>query len=249
MKIMKRNLCLFFTFVLACMLLTGCGGHPGDSNSPSVNQSSVASDGNTNSSAPSSAVVPSAGPGNDLPDSFIYTTEENIIPVLESALIDGVDCRILDYKLTTEFGDRNLENLNYFYEDGGIDEKGNLINGKSYLFITFEYTNTTDSEIEIIRGSRGLYSIDSRFIIQNYNLDAIYIDEYWQGGSPGERFHYKLAPGETLTCEAGWIVGDDMLNSDGGLYFALRMADCLTDHGGATDPDAILVGLEFQVRT
>lgn len=245
MKIMKRNFCLLFTFVLAFTFLTGCGGHLDNSNSPSVNPNSAATNDNTNNSAPSSATVPSADPGNDLPDSFVYITEENIIPMSESALIDGVSCRILDYKLSTEFGNRKQENLNYFYEDGGIDEKCNLIDGKSYLFITFEYTNTTDSEIEIIRGSQGVYSIDNRFIIQNYDLDAVYIDEYWQGGSLGKRFHYKLAPGETITSEAGWIVGDDMLNNDGGLYFSLRMEDCLTDHGGTTDPNAIFVELEF----
>lgn len=240
---MKRYICLFSAFALTIMFLTGCGGSSGSS---PVSKSPAASDGNTDSPAavPPDAVPP-AGTNDGPPESFIYTTEENIIPMSESAIIDGVDCRILSCELTPEFGDRKLENLNYFYEDGGTDEKGNLINSSRYLFINFQYTNTTDSEVEILRGARGLYCIDSRFIIVNYNTDSIYIDEYWDGGTSSEVYHYKLAPGETITSEAGWVVSDELLNGGGKLYFALRMDDCLTDSGGAADPDAVFVELEY----
>ncbi len=223
----------------------------GGLNSPPVNQSSTVSDGNTDSPAPGTAAVPPdaappADTGDSLPESFIYTTEDNIIPMSESAVIDGVDSRILSCELTPEFGDRNMENLNYFYEDGGIDEKGNLINGNNYLFITFQYTNTTDSEVEILRGSWGLYSIDNRYIIVNYNRESIYIDEYWNGGASNEVYHYRLAPGETITSEVGWVVSEDLLNGSGKLYFALRMEDCETEAGGGvTDPDAVFVELEY----
>lgn len=226
---MKKYLSLV---LLVCALLAGCGGGDRNTDAPQESQSPAAAD-------------PADNRTDSIPTAFLYTTRENIIPMSESAGIDGVDCRVLGCELTEKFGDRKIENLNYFYGDGGIDDGGNLTNGSRYLFLQLEYTNTTDSELEILRGGKGVYSIDDRFIIQNSNLDKVYIDEYWRGGSESEWFHYKLAPGESVTCEVGWVIAGEMVNSGCGLYFALRMADCLSDSGGATDPEAILVELEY----
>ena len=228
----------------------GCGSAP---NPPSVDEDQAPSDGQGSVAQSSSDAMDSYSSGadnvsgDDLPIAYIYTTEDHIIPMSESAVIDGVTCQILDCIKTSEFGDRKLENLNYFYEDGGIDDKGNLINGGYYFFITFQYTNTTDSEVKISRGSRGIYTLDDRFIVRDYAISDVYIDEYWNGGAPNEVYQYMLAPGESITSEVGFIVTSEEAEEIGDekLYFALRQADCLTDFGGSTDPEAVYVELEY----
>lgn len=175
---------------------------------------------------------------------YIYTTEGNIIPMSESAEADGITCQILACEATSAFGDRTLENLNYFYEADGIDDQGNLLNDKTYLFITFRYTNNSDAEIEFIRGTQGIYRLDEHLIVQDYTVDAVYIDEPWLGGTESETYHYRLKPGESVTSEIGYIVDRDFAQDSSHLYFALRQSDCMTDFGAATDPDAIFVKLE-----
>ena len=248
---MYKYLSMFCVVVFICIFFAGCGSAPVNSSSVTENQVPTGDAG----SLPQPSTDQKDGDltdsnhelGDDLPIAYIYTTEDHIIPMSESATIDGVTCQILDCVKTSEFGDRKLDNLNYFYDDNGIDDKGNLINGSYYFFITFQYTNTTDSEVEIYRGAKGIYSIDDRFIVRGYAISANYIDEYWTGGAPNEVYHYKLAPGESVTSEVGFIVTSEAEEwiKNNKLYFALRQADCLTDFGGTTDPEAVFVELEY----
>lgn len=258
---MRKYLSLFCTAALVsalvCVVATGCGNTPAGAGSSSDGYSQVQEDGSGSLDQPPASSEES-GEGHspdvdrdaadDLPASYVYTAEDNIIPMSESATIDGITWQILACEKTTEFGDRKLENLNYFYGDNDIDDKGNLLKGHYYMFVTFRYTNTTDSEVEILRNAKGISWLDERYIIREYATDCIYIDEYWNGGAPNEVYHYRLAPGESVTSELGYIVRSEVADEVEESYrecMALRFADCWTDFGGSTDPDAVFVELEY----
>ncbi len=244
-----RKSFLFCAVLFLCGALVGCGAGPDSQDQNRSGSPSGAEPSSEEASAEppgSASAVPDPGSEDGQAGSAcIYTTEDNIIPMSESATIDGIACQILGCEVTSEFGNRNLENLNYFYEEEGIDDKGNLQNDRTYIFLTFQYTNTTDAEVEIVRGTVGVYRLDERLIVRDYSVDAAYIDECWLEGTASEVNHYRLKPGETITSEVGYIVGRDFVEGSGQLYFALRQSDCQGDFGASTDPEAVFVELEY----
>jgi hypothetical protein len=226
---------MFFVAVSICTLLAGCGAETVDQ-SGTVNDQPVTTD-------PASTESNSDG---DLPNSYVYTTEENIIPMSERATIDGVTYQVLKCEVTSEFGDRNLDYLDYFYDDGGIDDSGNLTNNSRYIFLTIQYTNTTDSEIEINQGGKGIYFLDEHYIVRDYNVDSVYIDMENPNKPANEIYFYDLEPGESITSEVGWVISKDTLDRYDKIYNVVRQSDCETDVGGSTDPDAVYIELAYE---
>lgn len=237
------------TALFACAALTGCGAAPDSTDQAQPDSTAVSNPSSEKSSAESpegNGAESDPGSANNLPESaYIYTTKDNLISMSESALVDGIDCQILGCEVTSVFGDRNPENLDYFYEEEGIDDSHNLLNDRIYIFLTFQYTNTTDAEVEFVRGTCGVYRLDENLIVQDYSVDVAYIDQYWLGGTAAEANHYRLKPGESITSEVGYIVHRDFVKDSSQVYFALRQSDCMAEFGGATDPEAIFVKLEY----
>ena len=243
---MRKYFICFCSIALICAYMSGCGTAPvgtspdarQQSSSDNANNQSQTVVDNTNNASTNSYV-------SDRPNSFIYTTDEHIIPMSESVTVDGITHVVLDCKVTSEFGHRKLENLNYFFEDGGIDDRGNLLKDKCYVFLNIQFTNTNDYEVEINRGNHGIYFMDEHLIIEDYTVDAIYIDEYWLDGTASEVYHYKLEPGESIFSEIGWIVSSKAVESHDKIYYTANLDDCLTDSGGVMDLDAVFIDLEY----
>lgn len=237
---MRKFFCLICVVVCICSMVCGCSNtstEPLVQNTANLtDRENTSTDGHGNDSASSDNT-------GGRSHSFVYTSEDCIFPMSQSVTADGVEYRVLQCEVTSEFGERTLENLNYFYDDGGIDDKGNLINDTRYVFLTIQYTNTTDTEIEIIRGSKGIAFLDEHFIVDELNIDKVYIDQERLDGPANESYYYYLASGETITSEVGWIVSKETVDNHANIYYAVRQSDCLTDFGGATDPDAIYIEL------
>ena len=239
---MRKFFALLCVTALACSMVCGCSNAPTDplvQNTPNVtDRDNTSTDGHGNDPASSDNT---GGQSH----SFVYTSEDCIYPMSQPVTADGVEYQVLKCEVTSEFGERNFDNLNYFYNDGGIDDKGNLINDNRYVFLTIQYKNTTDTEIEIIRGSKGIFFLDEHFIVDDLTIDTVYIDEKRLDGPANESYYYYLAPGETITCEVGWIVSKETVDNHANIYYAVRQNDCWTEFGGATDPDAIYIELEY----
>jgi hypothetical protein len=60
-----------------------------------------------------------------------------------------------------------------------------------------------------------------------------------------ERYYYDLKPGESITSEVGWVISKDTLDAYDKIYNVVRQDDCWTESGGATDPNAIYIELEY----
>ena len=238
---MRKFFHLFCTFAIIGISLVGCSNNTGTPSSTDMVDGNQSNQDEVFIDEPEDDSISSQ---DDLPDIYIYTTEDHIFPMSESTAVDGIIYQVLDCKVTSEFGNRNMENLNHFYGDDGIDSSGNLINDESYVFLTIQFTNTTDSEIEILRNSKGIYFLDKDYIIRDYTCESVYIDEYWSGGTASEIFHYKLASGESITSELGWVVDNQMLEKYIP-YYSMKLDDSTTDFGGSTDPDAVFIELKY----
>lgn len=238
---MRKFFGLLCAIALTCSVVCVCSNASTD---PLVQNTPDETDReNTSTGDPGNSQASSGNTGGQ-PSSFIYTSEDCIHPMSQPVAADGIDYQVLDCEVTSEFGNRKLENLQVF-EDGSIDDKGNLVKDRRYVFLTIQFTNTTDAEVEILRNEKGIFFLDEHRIIDDYTIDAVYIDEYWLGGTAGEIYHYKLAPGETITSEVGWIVSKDAVDNHTNIYYVVRQDDCWTEFGGATDPDAIYIELEY----
>ena len=130
---------------------------------------------------------------------------KNLLSLTDTATGNGILYSILDVRRTKEFGSRTLENL-IDLSHGGTDGQGNLLGTEDYLFLTIQFTNTTDQTVEIQRNQGGLRGISSEGEVLYYDSEAVYCDKKWEGGTPGAVFHWVLAPNESVTSEIGWIV-------------------------------------------
>lgn len=130
---------------------------------------------------------------------------KNLLRLTDTATGNGISYFILDVQRTKEFGSRTLGNL-IDLSRNGTDEHGNLLRDENYLFLTIQFTNTTDQTVEILRNQGGLRMINSEGRVLPCDSEIVYCDQKWDGGTPGEVFHWILAPNESVTNEMGWIV-------------------------------------------
>lgn len=229
---MKKFLLLLLIVLLLTVALTGCGHvEPAVPDSGLVRNPDV-------SSEPPIITLPAdtvdAGNPEDTADMeplpAVYA--KNLLSLTDTATGNGISYSILDIQRTKEFGSRALENLNDLSR-GGTDENGNLLGDEDYLFLTIRFTNTTDQTVEILRNQGGLRIINSEGRVLHCNSETVYCDQKWDGGTPGEAFHWVLAPNESVTSEMGWIVWGRSETSkalledsgDWSLYYEVEVSD------------------------
>ena len=183
----------------------------------------------------------------------VYMTEEQFHPMTYVAEIDGITYQILSCEVTSQFGERNLETLwedikkgESRFEYRRADANGNLPEEGRYIFLTIQFTNTTDEEVEILRNNGSICFFDENLFITNITTDVWYVDEYWEGGTPSEVYHYKLAPGESVTSEVGWIMSKEEIETYGKMYYTPFLSSCSSELGAATDPNAIFMELDYE---
>ena len=229
---MKKFLLLLLIVLLLTVALTGCGHvEPAVPDSGLVRNPDV-------SSEPPIITLPAdtvdAGNPEDTADMeplpAVYA--KNLLSLTDTATGNGISYSILDIQRTKEFGSRALENLNDLSR-GGTDENGNLLGDEDYLFLTIRFPNTTDQTVEILRNQGGLRIINSEGRVLHCNSETVYCDQKWDGGTPGEAFHWVLAPNESVTSEMGWIVWGRSETSkalledsgDWSLYYEVEVSD------------------------
>lgn len=230
---MKKFPLFLLMALLLTAALTGCGHvEPAAPGSGLVlNPSAVTSE-------PSSVTPPAdtddAGNTGDTGNLELLPAEyaQNLLSLTDTATGNGISYSVLDVQRTKEFGSRTLENLNDLSTEG-TDENGNLLGDEDYLFLTIQFTNTTDQTVEILRNQGGLRIINSEGRVLHCNSETVYCDQKWDSGTPGEAFHWVLAPNESVTSEMGWIVwgrsetskallGD---SGDWSLYYEVEVSD------------------------
>lgn len=136
----------------------------------------------------------------------IYTKEENILPVTESAAAEGISYKIQNVEYTDSFGDRDPERLQIFSPEVKTDGQGNLQGDFKYLFLTVTFTNTGEQTQEIYRTSNGISVIGASLNTVAWTSDACYYDKDWEKGTESQKHHWVLEPGESVTSEVGWVI-------------------------------------------
>lgn len=225
---MKKFPLFLLIALLLSVSLTGCGHVE-----PAAPESGlVQKPGTSDAPEPSAVTAPDkAGETGDL-ELLPAEYAENLLSLTDTATGNGISYSILDVQRTKEFGSRPLENLNDL-STGGTDENGNLLGEEEYLFLTIQFTNTTDQTVEILRNQGGLRIINSEGRALHCNSEIVYCDQKWDGGTPSEMFHWVLGPSESVTSEIGWIIwgqseASKALLGDGGdwsLYYEVAASD------------------------
>lgn len=136
----------------------------------------------------------------------LYTQEEHILPLTDSAAAWGISYKIEKVEYTESFGNRNLEHLEDFLGEAEADSQGNLSGDFKYLFLTITFTNTTDEFREINRNDGGISVIGPSLNTLDWSGNVVYYDTYWEGGNPNQYHHWGLEPGESVTSEVGWMI-------------------------------------------
>lgn len=136
----------------------------------------------------------------------LYTQQENILPLSDSAAAWGISYKIEKVDYTESFGDRNLEHLENYLPNVETDSQGNLSGDFKYLFLTITFTNTTDEFQEINQNAGGISLIGASLNTLDWSNDVVYFDLYWEEGGPQQFHHWGLEPGESVTSEVGWVI-------------------------------------------
>lgn len=136
----------------------------------------------------------------------LYTQQENILPLSDSAAAWGISYKIEKVDYTESFGDRNLEHLENYLPNVETDSQGNLSGDFKYLFLTITFTNTTEEFQEINRNAGGISLIGASLNTLDWSNDVVYFDLYWEEGGPQQFHHWGLEPGESVTSEVGWVI-------------------------------------------
>lgn len=186
----------------------------------------------------------------------VYMTEKQFHPMNYVAEVAGVTYQVLSCEVTSQFGNRNLDTLSEAIKNGEsvfeykhADASGNLPEEGRYIFLTIQFTNTTDEEVEILRNNGKICSFDENLFLTWMVTDVWYIDEYWKNSTSeevSEIYHYKLAPGESVTSEVGWITSKKEIETYGKMYYTPFLSDCSSALGASTDPNAVFIELEYE---
>lgn len=147
--------------------------------------------------------LPGSAPEVDYIDE-IYTEEENILPVTQSAAAWGISYKIENVEYTESIGDRDPERFSTSGAETG--SQGTLQGDSRYLFLTITFTNTTEQAQEIYRTSNDISVIGLSLNTVTWSGDACYYDVDWEEGTASKKHHWMLEPGESMTSEVGWII-------------------------------------------
>lgn len=234
----KKFAKVILNVILAAGVMTGTAGCAGDTPAQAdgrlVQDQASGEEGTGNAAQPGDgaaepdtqgegSAAPSAqtqGTAGSEPDVYymdeLYTEEENILALGQSAAVWGVSYQIGKVEYTQSFGDRNRENLKIFTPGVNTDSQGNLSEGFHYLFLTITFTNIMDQTQEIFRTSNSISFIGTSLNTVTVTADACYYDVDWERGTESEKHHWVLEPGESVTSEIGWVIesSDRLLEAD-----------------------------------
>lgn len=100
---MRKFFHLFCTFVIIGMSFVGCSNNTGTPSSTEMVDGNQSSQNEVSVDEPKDDSISSQ---DDIPDIYIYTTEDHIFPMSESTTVDGIIYQVLDCKVTSEFGNK-----------------------------------------------------------------------------------------------------------------------------------------------
>lgn len=150
--------------------------------------------------------LPDTGPPQVYYEEELYTEEENILSLAESASAWGISYKVEKAEYTESFGDRNPEHLENIMSGAETDSRGNLSGDFKYLFLTITFTNTTDGFQEINRNAGEISVIGASLNTLQWSGDVAFYDTYWEEGGSDKAHHWGLEPGESVTSEVGWVI-------------------------------------------
>ena len=183
--------------------LAGNGAGNGSAGGDDSHAGDIAAEGGGAQAAAKLDPLPGSTPEVDYIDE-IYTEEENILPVTQSAAAWGISYKIENVEYTEGIGDRDPERFSTLGAE--TDSQGTLQGDSRYLFLTITFTNTTDQAQEIYRTSNDISVIGLSLNTVTWAGDVCYYNVDWEEGTADEKHHWMLDPGGSVTSEVGWII-------------------------------------------
>lgn len=151
--------------------------------------------------------------GSEYAEEMTAIQQEDIRQMGDALMYDGVSFCLLSFEKTKEFGERVPENLSDWLE---TDAEKNLTGDYYYIFLTLRITNESDETIEVHRTRGEIAAVKEN--MEYYTAgEPCYVDEEYTGGDPSSVWAWKFAPGESITCEVGYIIEGECLEDS--LYY------------------------------
>lgn len=145
--------------------------------------------------------------GNEYAEEMSPIRQEDICQMGDALMYDGVSFCLLSYERTKDFGDRVSENLSDWFE---TDADKNLTGDYYYIFLTLRITNESSETIEVHRTHGEIAAVKENMEYCTAG-EPCYVDEEYTEGDPSSVWAWKFEPGESITCEVGYIIEGDCL--------------------------------------
>lgn len=160
--------------------------------------------------------------GTEYTEEIPSIRQEEIRQMGDALMYEGCSFCLLSYEKTQTFGDRVPENLSDWFT---TDADKNLAGDSYYIFLTLCITNEGDVPVQVHRTHGELAAVQENMEYVTVG-EPCYVDEEYTGGDPSGVWAWKFEPGESITCEVGYIVeGDCLGDSPYSLYYKFTTSE------------------------
>lgn len=160
--------------------------------------------------------------GAEYTEGIASIQQEEIRQMGDALMYEGCSFSLLSYEKTQTFGDRVPENLNDWFT---TDADKNLTGDSYYIFLTLCITNEGDVPVQVHRTHGELAAVQENMEYVTVG-EPCYVDEEYTGGAPSSVWAWKFEPGESITCEVGYIVeGEYLGDSPYSLYYKFTASE------------------------
>lgn len=170
------------------------------------------------------------GSYSSLPEEPDYVVEEWIaVPGAPySVYFRKYTCTLLACEITKDLGGQPMPTSTMYHDEIEYDESGAILNGFSYVHVTFRQKNETAEEVLAFPNAHRLFASPHGEELCYLFLEPSMMNRE-EGLDTREYYHTQLGPGEEFECKLTYIIPDSYLTEEYDLHFAF-MPNCSVEY-------------------
>ena len=158
-------------------------------------------------------------------DDIFYIKKDNIVPIDTTVEYEGIRYHIDNISVTKERGKHDKEKINYLTDE--VNENGDFIGSKRFVWINFTVENILDKENEINMNGFEVCQISNADgkVVAILGGEGVYINPIEKGRKPREEFDLSLKQKESRTVEAGYMIELEELDENKDCKFCILLGE------------------------